>query len=386
LLLACALSSGCVATLPAVRVLGGRSWDGKTREYLGMPVRSGQLVLTESPDATSFVFVLVPKAFHPFTHVAILSLENGEPWVYDITGEVKTFPLRKRLTDNVSGKMYRRSLIEYVAPNLYAEIFDPPPGADGERIAAFARQKYAEGVDFDAYFDFEDHSKLFCSEFVELAIESAGGPRAELEPPNPNPSLIRGLGWLGVAAGNVLPAGRYADPKRFVGALGQFPSRTAAWSYFEAKREIHRRFTVDQRLGFLLSIDGDGAIQVRPEIAAFAADASRLFDEDPDPPRPGDPRIAAAVRQLANERFGAFEHPGSPTLRARAQARFSDWTASLGRAWAPLASCLRDSPQNSTASNRAKPPNSAANGLRVSQNAGFISVACLGDTPLERTP
>lgn len=298
---------GCATvSLPPVRVLGSSADEARKATYNGLPIKSGQFILSESPDATSFVFALIPEKFHPFTHVAVISVEDGEPWVYDVTGEVKTLPLKKRLMDNVTGKMYRRRLFEYVAPNLYAEIYDPPEGVDGEKIAAYVRQKYAEGVEFDAFFNFHDHDKLFCSELAALALESAGGPRIVPERSSPNPSIVAGMKWLGVPPGEAVPAALFGDPSRYVGALGQFSSRTAAWSYFEAKRELHRRFTTDQRLGYLLSIDGNGRIDVRPEISAFTARAARLFDGDPSPPEPGDPRIAAAVRRLANERFGPF--------------------------------------------------------------------------------
>jgi hypothetical protein len=304
--LAVGAAAGCSMSLPPVHVLGTKADATRKATYNGLPIRSGQLVLTESPDATSYVFVLIPKKFYAFTHAAVISVEDGEPWVYDVTGEVKTFPLKKRLMDNVTGKMYRRRLFEYVAPNLYAEIFDPPAGADGEKVAAFVRQKYKEGVEFDSYFDFHDHSKVFCSELVAMAIESAGGPALTPEPSNPNPSVIEGMKWLGVPPGEALPAGRFGDPERYVGALGMFQSRTAAWSYFEAKHELHRRFTMDQRLGFVFSADSNGRIDVRPEITAFTSRAGHLFDSDPNPPQPGDPRIEAAVRKLAAEMFGPF--------------------------------------------------------------------------------
>lgn len=303
---------GCTTALPPVRMLGAKKDPANPPNYNGLALKSGQLVLSESPDATSYVFFLIPKKFYAFTHVAVLSMEDGEPWVYDITGEVKTFPFKKRLMDNVTGKMYRRRLFEYVAPNLYAEIYDPPPGTDGDKLAAYVRQKYKEGVEFDSHFDFHDHSKLFCSELVAMGIEAAGGGKFVPEESNPNPSVVEGMKWLGVPPGEALPAGRFADPARYVGALGQFKTRTNAWSYFEAKRELHRRFTMDQRLGFLLTIDNNGVVDVRPEITSFAGKASHLFDQDPNPPEPGDPRIEAAVRKLADETFGPFGPPLPP--------------------------------------------------------------------------
>jgi hypothetical protein len=312
LVVAAILAVGCSTSMPPMRVLGKKIDEQHQPNYLGLPLKTGQLVLTESPDATSFLFPLIPKKFYAFTHVAILSIEDGEPWIYDVTGEVKTFPLKKRLMDNVTGKMYRRKLYEYVSPNLYAEIYDPPAGADGEKIAAFVRAKFKEGVEFDSYFDYHDHSKLFCSELVSMAVASAGGPTYLPEESNPNPSIVAGMQWLGVPPGEALAAGRFADPARFVAALGQFPTRTSAWAYFEAKHEIHRRFTLDQRLGYVLTIDGNGRIDVRPEISGFAFKAAHLFDADPNPPEPGDPRIASAVRKLADEVFGPFPDAAPP--------------------------------------------------------------------------
>ncbi len=311
---ACAvgLASCTRSYIPPVSVLDRRTGPEYKPTYNGLAVRSGQIVLTESPDSTSYVFFLIPKKFHPFTHAAIISVENGEPFVYDVTGEVKTLPIKSRLMDNVTGKMYRRSLFEYVAPHLHSEIYDPPAGADGEKIAAFARRKYAEGVEFDSYFDFHDHRRLFCSELVALAIESGGGPPIAPEASNPNPSIVEGMRWLGVPPGEALPAGRFLDPSRYVGALGQFSTRTAAWLYFEAKRELHRRFTMDQRLGFLLTLDGNGRVDVRPEITAYTIRASHLFDDQHPPPEPSDPRLGEAVRRLADEVFGPF--PDAPTV------------------------------------------------------------------------
>lgn len=302
----------CMSTsLPPVRVLGTRTDETHKATYNGLALRSGQLVVTESPDTTSFMFPLLAKRFYPFTHIAVISIEGGEPWVYDLTGSVDTFPTKKKLLANVSGKVYRRKLFEYVAPNLYAEIYDLPPGTDGEKVAAYARKTFKDGVEFDPFFDVFDHSTMYCSEMVALAIEAGGGPKYEPEAANPNPSVREGLKWLSVPAAG-LPVGRFVEPSRYVGALGQFPTRTAAWSYFEAKRELHRRFTMDQRLGYILSIDNYGRIDVRPEISSFVAEAAHLFDNDPNPPEPGDPRIEAGVRKLAAARFGPFPDAPSP--------------------------------------------------------------------------
>ena len=308
------LCTGCFGGVRPmmVNVLDKRAEHPAT--YNGMPLRSGQLVLTESPDSTSFAFFLIPEKFYPFTHIAILSIENGEPWVYDVTGEVATIPLKKRLLDNVSGHMYRRPFFEYVAANLYAEVYDPPADAQPEAIAAFARRKYEQGVKFDTHFDSKENSTLYCSELVSLAIRAAGGTPPPLERSSANPSIVKTMQWLDVPPGEALPAGAFMDPTRYVAALGQFANRTAAWSYLEAKREIFRRFAVDQRLGYVLALSNNGELTVRPQISEFAFEAAKLFQGAAEQPSPGDPRIAAAVRSLADKVFGPFgEPPAAPS-------------------------------------------------------------------------
>jgi hypothetical protein len=300
-----ASSIGCsTATTGRMNFLDAKAAPRGVPTYLGLPLRTGQLVLTEAPGAYSFAFELIPETFYPFTHVAIVAIENGEPVVYDVTGEYKATGLHTKLLANVHGGMRRTPFYEYVAPNLYAEIFDPPAGADPEKIAAFARQKFAEAVEFDAFFQYEDHKKLFCTELVNLAILNAGGKPAQLVPARENASLKLALQWLDVPHSYVLPAGLYKDDARYVGAVGQFSSRTAAYSYFEAKREISRRFTKDQRLGFLFEMHSTGDISTRPELDGFVDRATHLFDAEQNPPPPGDPRITAEVRKLADAMLG----------------------------------------------------------------------------------
>jgi len=231
-------------------------------------------------------------------------MEDGEPVVYEVSGEIVTLPLHSRVLDNVSGEVHRNPLLKYVAANLYAEIMDVPDGVDGAKVAAWARDAYRRKVPFDAYFRWDEHEKLFCTELVELATRAGGTRPHEFVPINDNPSLALGIRWLGVPPDTALPAGLYYDPARYVGALGQFGSRTAAYAYFEAKRELHRRFQRDQRLGFLFTLSGYGKVAVRPDIARFTFDASHLFDAEEHPPEPGDPRITREVRRFADATFG----------------------------------------------------------------------------------
>ena len=111
---------GCGTFTNPVDVLEVRRDATHRATFSGLPLRSGQIILTESPDATSFAFALIPEKFYSFTHAGVIAMEDGEAFVYEASGELATIPLHSRLLDNVSGAVHRRPLFEYVAPNLYA--------------------------------------------------------------------------------------------------------------------------------------------------------------------------------------------------------------------------------------------------------------------------
>jgi len=268
---------------------------------MGLPLRSGQLVLSEAPGAYSFLFALGPERHFDFTHAAVLAMEDGQAFVYEMTGEYK-LGFEERVTDGVEGFCRRLPLADYCAANLYVEIFDPPEGVDGEQVAAWAQARYREQPPFDAYFDYTEHERLFCTEFVALALEAGGAPPVELVPVRQQPSLQQLLEWFGVKRDVCLPAGLLADPERRVAALGLLPTPTAARCYFAAKEELHRRFTDDQRMGNVFEMQGFADIALRPEVFQFLNRAVNLFPGDRRPP--SRERVNAAVRRLSAELFG----------------------------------------------------------------------------------
>ena len=277
----------------------------------GLPLRNGQVILTESPETTSYMFMLLPEHFYPFTHGAIVAVEEGKPVVYEISGGLKTFPLHSKILDNVTGKVNRRDFFEYVSGNLYAEVFDVQEGVDGEKSVEYARKAYKKGIEFDPYFNFNDHGTLFCTEFLELSLQAGGAKPHQLEPLNTQPSLTKGLEWLGVLPNQALPAYYFADPNKLVAALGKFRTRASAYAYFEAKREVYRRFKrSDQRLGYVFDLSDKGQLNVRAPVTDFTLMAAKMFSNEYDLP-PTDPRIAFVVRKLAEEMFGPYEETPS---------------------------------------------------------------------------
>lgn len=269
--------------------------------FAGLPLRDGQVVVSEGPGAYSFLFSLGTEGYSNFTHAGVIAVDGGVPYVYEMTGEYKA-GWDERPTDGIEGECRRLPFLDYASAYLYLEVFDPPPGVDGKKVADWARARLADKTPFDPYFDYSEHQKLFCTEFVQLALEAGSAPPKELVQVRRHPELQRMLEWFQVARDKSLPAGLFVDPPRLRAALGMLPTRTAAYCYFAAKAEIHRRFQDDQRLGNVFQMDGFADVDLRPSVRGFLSKAVRLFpiSDKRYPPE----EIEARVRKLADELFG----------------------------------------------------------------------------------
>lgn len=301
--------TGCAASSGRVNFLHVRTDESHKPTYLGLPLKTGQIIITEAPGSYSFMFLLIPRKFYPFTHAAIISVENGEPFAYDISGEYK-IGFHEKVMDGVEGGMRRQPFLQYVGANLYAEVLDPPAGVDGEKVAQYARDQMTKGIKFDAYFRYDEHEKLYCTELVQLALEAGGDKTRPLAEVNENASILAGMKWIGVPLDSAaIPPYTFHEESRVVAALGRFRTRVSAYAYFEAKRELYRRFRKDQRLGFLFNLEWTGDISVHPEIEEFAYAAAERFAGENTASSITDPCIATTVRKMADERFGPFESP-----------------------------------------------------------------------------
>lgn len=306
-LVLCALGlSGCESVQTRLYFQGAQIDEAHPATYLGLPLKSGQVVLGEAPGAYSFLFGLGPAEYANFTHAAILVLEEGRAYVYEMTGEYRGFGLEDTPTDGIEGFCRRQTLEEYAQGNLYVEIYDPPPEVDLAKVTAFAKATFVKQPEFDAYLDYSEHEKLFCTEFVQQALEAGGAGPAKLRPIRQHPRLQRLLEWFKVERNWALPAASFADESRWRASLGQLPCRTTAYAYFAAKAEISRRFTDDQELGNVFRMEGIADIRLRDEVLLFINRAMRLFPITPGRRVPLE-TIEARVRVLAEEMFGVAE-------------------------------------------------------------------------------
>jgi hypothetical protein len=309
-----ACSSGPAAKQPPLRTLERTVIPGRNN-YMGIPVKTGQLVLTEAPGPLSFFFNLGPEKFYRFTHAAILVMEDGEPFVYDIAGELSTMDAlcAGRPTDAIAGKVRRNSFYEYCKPNLYAEVFDPPPGVDTKKMADFIQKAYKDETPFDPYFNHADKENLYCTQLIDLTLQAGGAKPMEMVAMQQNPSFLVALKWLAVPLDKNLPAGAFADKSRSVGSLGTFGSMVSVRSYYAAKKEIYIRFTKDQRLGNVFILNGLD-IQLRDQVDRFVRDCIKLFLSARE--SPSEEVLSVAVQELADERFGYYERPKETPKKA----------------------------------------------------------------------
>lgn len=297
------LSQGDFATYRAV--------GGRPATYHGLPLNSGQVIVSESGGALSLLFRLFEENFPPYLHAGVLAHEDGEFYVYHAVGTMKP-PFGDVPTDMVHGSVKREPLFRYLAHQRIAAIYDPPPGVDDGRVAAYVREAHARRVPFDPYFDPIDNQRLYCAELVALALEAGGAPPVPRRPRSANPSLAVVLDWLKIHATELISPHDLIHPDRQVALISRKYSPREIALHLAAREELHRRFTDDQRLGHLFVWTGT-KLDFREHVAAFerAALALRSAENEID-----DVSARSAVTALAARLLGAF--PGGSARFAHA--------------------------------------------------------------------
>jgi hypothetical protein len=147
-------------------------------------------------------------------------------------------------------------------------IHDPPPGVDRARAVAYARARLAARTRFDEFFDSRDSRTLYCSEFVARALEAGGARTFAGVPVTRNRSVRVGLDWFEISAPTLIVAGELLEGTQRRALLDRRRGPAEVISLVERRRELHRRFTADQRLGNVLEWNGVTA-RFRPQVRAY---------------------------------------------------------------------------------------------------------------------
>jgi hypothetical protein len=300
-----ALLGGCATTGPAAFGTWQVERDGGdgTVSWEGIPLRTGQIVVSEQGSPNSLFLSLLVAENRPYVHSGVIVLENGSPWVYEANGRVQPSFGRRPLTERVTGGVRRLGLGTFLGQNRFIAIYDPPPGADPERIGRFAQDSYLAGLPFDAWFDRTDPSKVYCSEFTALALAAGGAAPPQTSPMSPNESVGVILRWLGITTPDIIPPASLVAGSTRVGVFSRRDSPAQVEAWFAVKAELHRRFTPDQRLGNVLHFSPWGGLEFQPEVATFMAAASEAAAGWSGLSRA---EIDRRVRALANRELGAF--------------------------------------------------------------------------------
>ncbi|MBC8026405.1 MAG: hypothetical protein H7Y89_10460 [Steroidobacteraceae bacterium] len=271
-----ALSIACIA--PALLLAGCATFDPARYETVvvpesaiatwhGVPVREGQIAVIERPSATSVLLSFVAQRYEPFIHAGLVVFDDGEPYVYEAMGVFKPH-LTGRPTRGMGGGVRRVKLAAFLARDGIVALYEPEAGVDRAAAAAFARTNRAARTPFDDTFDARDARRFYCVEFVARALEAGGAaPVAGVELSS-NRSMRVVLDWLEIHSPTILLAGELLEENRRVLLAERRRTRAQIEAYFERKRELHRRFTADQRLGNVLDWRGL-TLKLRPRVREF---------------------------------------------------------------------------------------------------------------------
>lgn len=293
--LAAAWLGGCATTLQpaAYRTFDAESARAGELDFHGLALQSGQLVVSDSGDPDSLLMSMLGEQYTAYGHAGILSIEDGKAYVYE--GFALLWPFFSGPpTDAMRGRIRRVALDQYIARQRVTAIFDPPADVDKAAVAAFARARHEDGTEFDPYFDWRDHERLYCTEFAALALQAGGRPLPTPVAVRDNTSLRVALDWLKVRAPAIVTAGSLTEGAERVALISRRFTALEVQAYFAAKRELHRRFTDDQKLGNIWYWSWRG-LQLRPQVEAFL-EASRLWPHE-------------QASDLADDWLGAFAPP-----------------------------------------------------------------------------
>ena len=269
-------------------------------------LKAGQVIVTESPVTLNIIYLLLYPEFSTFVHTGILDVEGSQVYVYESTGMMILGFGSGPSTDHISGRAKKTPLNEFLSDvGGTVSIYDVPANIKTQRVLAYAKQQVANKTPFDPYFDYADHSKLYCSEFVALALEAGGNQTYSLVAMKPNASTAKMSEWLKLKSKYILPVNRLIQPENWVATISQQYTLTELKLDRAIKAEIYQRFTPEQKLGNVLAWRGLDA-NFQPTIERFREAVFNAFTLGKDYPTS---EILGKVKKLAALHLGEFEHP-----------------------------------------------------------------------------
>jgi len=269
--------------------------------YHGIPLRSGQILVSSKDTGLNLFLTLTDEAFHPFAHAGIISIENNRPYLYHATADLKLL-YQGTLTEKTRGTIERLPLSEYLNKTTVSAIYSHASAKQEQLMADFAIKAHKQKLPYDAFFDETDRSKVYCSEFIVAAIESSGGLPVKLRKRRQHPSINAIYEGLAIKTNHHYFANDLITHANRIGLFSKTLNKEQISIYFELRKEIHRRFTDDQKAGNIIQWTGFGLEQREPIKLFIKKGLSKDFRD-----RQASESLTEWVAALANDVFGEFD-------------------------------------------------------------------------------
>lgn len=229
----------------------------------GMPLRSGQVVVREAASSVSFLMNLMTDSYAPYGHAGILVLEADGAFVYDAFGLVNS-RFWEPPTRRLRGRIRRLPLATFLARGTMSAIYEHD-NVDLDAVGRYAVQAHKNRLAFDGLFDYRTPEQVYCNEFVAAALQAAGGSRIVPARRTTNPSMNRVMQWLELDAPGFILSSELVVGANEIARVAPHYSVGQIEAHFAYERELHKRFTADQKLGNLFRWTARGP-RLRPHL------------------------------------------------------------------------------------------------------------------------
>lgn len=271
-------------------------------------LKTGDILLTESPKPTNFLILAMYPEFSPFFHVGIVEVEGDDIFVYEANGEINKLSALAGLaggvpSDSITGNVRKTPLDIFLAESRTVSIFSPSSSANIPALINFSDLHTKMKTPFDAYFDSTDSTRLYCSEFVSLALKDAGVKGNYLVKMRYNPSLQKILDWMKVADKSIIPVYKLVSLKSWVGTVSLDFSELELQVDRAIKLELYQRFSSNQKVGNVVNFGRDD--DYVSEIKQFRQVAFALFEHQKESLSVDE--IVRKVRGAADDVLGTMD-------------------------------------------------------------------------------
>lgn len=238
----------------------------------GLPLQTGQMVVTSGAKADDLFLLLFEQQFHPFSHIGLVAVEDGVAYVYDAQGTVNS---TTKDSIGIGGGLRRKRFDDFLKESEYLAVYDLPSGVSATKVLGYAREQFLNKTPYDGVFDGSDASAVYCSEYVERALLAGGAQPSAKVAFTRNASVRTLLEVLGVKATTVVSVGELVSRSQRVAVVSKERSFAQMALDMAIVEELWRRFTADQKLGALFERTFSG-IDYSGDVKLFVEKAQAL--------------------------------------------------------------------------------------------------------------